>query len=78
MGNDVARLRARNQLTIPESVVDTAGLREGDRFVLEATADDPGTIVLHRIRSGYAGSLRDVYGDSVDHLAEERASWGRR
>ena len=73
-----AKLRAKSQLTLPEAVVEAAGVREGDRFLVEITPDDLDTIRLHRIRSSYAGALRDVYGDAADYLASERASWGAR
>lgn len=71
-----ARLRARNQLTLPEQVVHAAGIVEGDRFVVEVAPSDPDTVRLHRIRPSYAGSLRDVYGEPEDALEAERASWG--
>jgi len=70
-----ARLRARNQLTLPEQIVHAAGIVEGDRFVVEVTPGDPDTVRLHRIRSSYAGALRDIFGDPVDALETERASW---
>lgn len=73
-----ARLRAKSQLTLPEPIVETAGVVEGDRFLVEIAPDDPDTIRLHRIRSTYAGALRDVYGDPAEYLAEERASWTPR
>jgi bifunctional DNA-binding transcriptional regulator/antitoxin component of YhaV-PrlF toxin-antitoxin module len=70
-----ARLRARNQLTLPDAVVQAGGLAEGDQFVVEIDADDPDVVRLHRIRSSYAGALRDVYGDPVTYLDGERRSW---
>ena len=70
-----ARMRARNQITLPEPVVEAAGISEGDRFVVEVAQDDPDTVRLHRIRHSYAGSLREVYGDPATYLAGERASW---
>jgi hypothetical protein len=70
-----ARLRARNQLTLPESVVQAGGISEGDRFVVEIAADDPDTVRLHRIRASYAGALRDIYEDPAAYLDEERRSW---
>jgi hypothetical protein len=70
-----ARLRARNQLTLPEPVVLAAGILEGDRFVVEVTPGDPDTVRLHRIRPSYAGALRGVYGDATDYLDVERQSW---
>jgi hypothetical protein len=73
--NIQARLRARNQLTLPEPVVKAAGLREGDRFFVELSSDDPDTLKLHRIRGSYAGSLAEAYGDAEAALREERESW---
>ena len=71
-----ARLRARNQLTLPEQVVHAAGIIEGDRFIVEVTPGDPDTLRLHRIRPSYAGALRGVYDDPVAELEAERQSWG--
>ena len=51
-----ARLRAKSQLTLPESIVDAAGVGPGDRFLVELDADDPATIRLHRIQSSYAAT----------------------
>lgn len=70
-----ARLRGRNQLTLPEPVVEAGGLAEGDRFVVEIDPANPDTVRLHRIRASYAGALRDVYGDVATALAEERQGW---
>lgn len=70
-----ARLRGRNQLTLPDLVVQAGGLVEGERFVVEIDPADPDTVRLHRIRASYAGALREVYGDPVAALAEERQGW---
>ena len=71
-----ARVRAKNQLTLPEDVVRAAGIAEGDRFVVEVDPGDTDTVRLHRIRSSYAGALRDAFGDPGEALESERASWG--
>ncbi len=71
-----ARMRARNQMTLPEPVVQAAGIVEGDRFVVEVTTGDPDTLRLHRIRPSYAGALHDVYGDAAEYLDAEREAWG--
>lgn len=70
-----ARVRARNQLTLPDQVVQAAGINEGDRFVVEIAADDPDLVRLHRIRPSYAGALADIYGEAVAYVDEERRSW---
>jgi bifunctional DNA-binding transcriptional regulator/antitoxin component of YhaV-PrlF toxin-antitoxin module len=72
-----ARLRAKSQLTIPEQVVDAIGLQQGDRFLIELSADEPDVIRLHRIRDSYAGGLRDVFGKTSEYLSEERRTWER-
>jgi len=70
-----ARMRARNQLTLPDPVVQAAGIAEGDRFVVEIDANEPDIVRLHRIRSSYAGALADLYGDAAAYVESERASW---
>ena len=70
-----ARLRARNQLTLPDPVVQAAGLAEGDRFIVDLDPGEPDVVRLRRVRTSYAGALTDVYGDAEAALAEERGSW---
>lgn len=72
-----ARLRPKSQLTLPEPVVEAAGLRVGDRFMVEVAPDDPDTIRLHRVRESYAGALREAFGDASTYIADERATWER-
>lgn len=70
-----ARLRARNQLTLPDPVVQAGGIAEGERFAVEFDPDDPDTVHLHRIRPSYAGTLGGVYGDAREYLDEQRRGW---
>ena len=70
-----ARLRARNQITLPDPIVQAAGMLEGDRFVVELDPGQPDTVRLHRIRASYAGALAHVFEDPTAYLAEERRSW---
>ena len=70
-----ARLRERNQLTIPDTIVQAAGIGPGVTFVVETTLTDPDTLVLRRVRTSYAGALRGVYGDAAEYLERERGSW---
>jgi FtsP/CotA-like multicopper oxidase with cupredoxin domain len=72
-----ARLRARNQLTLPDPVVQAVGLVEGERFAVEVDPADPDTVRLHRLRPSYAGALSSVYGDPATVLADERVGWDR-
>lgn len=73
-----ARLRARNQLTLPDPVVQAAGLAEGDRFSVDVDPAEPDVVRLRRLRTSYAGALTDVYGPAAEALAEERKSWPDR
>jgi hypothetical protein len=70
-----ARLRARNQLTLPEPAIQAAGIQEGDRFFVEVVPESPGSLRLHRIRPSYAGALQDVYDDPTAYLDAERGGW---
>jgi hypothetical protein len=71
-----ARLRQRNQLTIPDAIVHATGIGPGVTFVVETSLSDPDTLVLHRVRTSYAGALRGLYGDPAGYLERERGSWG--
>lgn len=70
-----ARLRDRNQLTIPEAIVAAAGLEAGTTFVVETRVDDLDLLVLRRVRRSYAGALRGVYEDPAAYLEGERETW---
>ena len=70
-----ARMRDRNQMTMPDAVVQAGGLLAGDRFAVEIDPADPDVIRFQRIRPSYAGALRDLYGDAAEYVEAERASW---
>ncbi len=70
-----ARLRPRNQLTLPEPIVEAAGLESGDVFVVEIEPGDPDTVRLHRVRKSYAGALTGIYGDVQAYVDDERKAW---
>src|SRR3954470_21673799 len=44
-----ARLRPRNQLTLPDAVVQAAGLDEGATFVVELDPAEPDVVRLRRV-----------------------------
>ena len=74
-----ARLRARNQLTLPEAIVDVLDARLDDVLVFEADPTQPGTARVHLVRSEFAGSMTGTYGtteDVIRFLREEHAAWG--
>jgi hypothetical protein len=76
----VARLRPRNQLTLPEPVVASLGARAGERFLV--SVEGPDSLRLVRIRASYAGALAGMWGSDQDAadawLGVERATWLER
>lgn len=73
---DVAQLRRKNQLTLPEAVVDEVGAEIGDRFRVSV---EDGAIKLEPIRKSYAGSLKGLWPPNwMEELRQERDGWARR
>ncbi len=70
-----ARLRERNQITIPDRIVKAAGIEPGETFVVELEPGDRDIVRLRRVRTSYAGALRGLYGDADAYLDGERRSW---
>ena len=70
-----ARLRQRNQLTLPDAIVQAGGLGEGALFVVELDSSDPDVVRLRRVRSSYAGALKGMYEPVDEYLEGERAGW---
>jgi len=69
----VARLRAKNQLTLPESVVGQVGAEVGDRFRVSV---EDGVIHLERVRKSYHGALKGLWPDKwMEELRRDRDSW---
>lgn len=74
-----ARLRAKNQLTLPEAIVDALDARTDDILVFETDPAQPGTARVILVRHQFAGSLTGTYGTTEDVIAflrEEHAAWG--
>ncbi len=75
-----ARLRAKNQITVPETIVDLLDAQQDDLLVFEANDHEPGTAVVRAIPRSFAGSMNGVYGTTEDvkaFLREEHAAWDR-
>jgi bifunctional DNA-binding transcriptional regulator/antitoxin component of YhaV-PrlF toxin-antitoxin module len=71
-----AHLRARNQITIPDSIVRAVGIEPGETFVVEVEPGDGDTLRLRRVRTSYAGALRGLWGaDANVFLEAERNAW---
>jgi bifunctional DNA-binding transcriptional regulator/antitoxin component of YhaV-PrlF toxin-antitoxin module len=70
-----ARVRARNQITIPDRIVQTADIEEGETLVVELDPNRPDVLHLRRVRGSYAGATRGLYGETRTYLEEERRDW---
>ena len=73
-----ARLRQKNQLTLPGAIVRVLGAAPGDVIVFVADPAKPGRAHLHVLPRSFAGSLKGVYGtgeEMMEYLRGERASW---
>lgn len=55
-----ARLRAKNQLTLPEPIADRLGAEPDDTLVFEADPERPGTATVRRIPETSAGALSGI------------------
>lgn len=74
-----ARLRAKNQLTLPGPIAEALDARPDDVLVFEADPALPGHAHVHVVPRDFAGSLTGTYGTSDEVLAfirEERSAWG--
>ena len=74
-----ARLRQKNQMTIPDAIVRVLHAAPDDLFVFEADPDQPGVAQIHVIPRSFAGSMTGVYGtteDVIRFVRDEHAAWG--
>lgn len=76
-----ASLRPRNQVTIPEEIVERLHAVAGDRLVFEWDAEQPERAQVRVIRRSYYGALEGMYGETAEEVAAyirgERESWRR-
>jgi antitoxin component of MazEF toxin-antitoxin module len=69
----VARLRPKNQLTLPEAVLSELDVAVGTRFLISV---EGGAIRLEPVLASYAGALAEVYpADWTERLRREREAW---
>jgi bifunctional DNA-binding transcriptional regulator/antitoxin component of YhaV-PrlF toxin-antitoxin module len=73
-----ARLRAKNQLTLPDAIAKALGVEPEDRLIFETDPGQPGLVTVRRVRTDWAGALTGRYGTTEDvkaFLREEHATW---
>ena len=71
-------LRAKNQVTLPGSVVSTLDLQPGDRLIVEFDDEHPDQVQLRAFRRSYEGVLAGLFGtpeEAETYVREERTSW---
>lgn len=74
-----ARLRAKNQLTLPEPIATVLEARPDDLLLFETDPEQPGTARVRLVPHSFAGALTGVFGTTDDvkaFLREEYAAWG--
>lgn len=64
-----ARLRAKNQITLPEPIVRAVGAQADDVFHFEADPAEPGVVRVQVLPRSFAGSLTGVFGTAEETLA---------
>lgn len=75
-----ARLRRKNQLTLPEPVARALDARPDDRLLFEIDPTDPGVVRVRVLPRDFAGSMTGVFGTTDETLAfvrGERDAWGQ-
>jgi len=74
-----ARLRPKNQLTLPEPIAAVLEARPDDLLLFEEDSSEPGTARVRLLPRTFAGALTGVYGTTEEvkaFLREEHAAWG--
>lgn len=77
----VARLRAKNQLTLPEPIAEALEVGPDDRLLFAVEPDRPDVITVRRIRTDWAGALTGVFGTTEDvkaYLSDEHHAWAEQ
>lgn len=74
-----ARLRRKNQLTMPEPIARALDAAPGDVLVFETDPTEPGVARVRVLPRDFAGSLPGVFGtaeETLEYGRGERAAWG--
>ena len=73
-----ARLRKKNQLTLPAPVANAIGARPNDLLVFDENPAEPDTVIVRRMPGSFAGTMPGVYGTTRDvfgFIRAEHATW---
>lgn len=70
-------VRRKNQMTVPDAIMQRLGLKEGDRLRLRVNAEES-TFTVEPLPRTYAGIAPGLYGNEEEAAAyvdQERSSW---
>jgi bifunctional DNA-binding transcriptional regulator/antitoxin component of YhaV-PrlF toxin-antitoxin module len=73
-----ARLRRKNQITLPEQIASALDARPDDILVFETNPEDPHMACVRVLPRSFAGSMTGLYGTTeqmLGYLREEHAAW---
>jgi bifunctional DNA-binding transcriptional regulator/antitoxin component of YhaV-PrlF toxin-antitoxin module len=73
-----ARLRHKNQLTLPDQIAQQLEAKPDDVLVFEVDLEDPHAASVRVLPRSFAGAMTGVYGTSEDvlrYLREEHEAW---
>jgi bifunctional DNA-binding transcriptional regulator/antitoxin component of YhaV-PrlF toxin-antitoxin module len=74
------KLNEKNELTLPDEVMERLRLEPGNRLVIAYEDEGPDRIQVRPIRRSYAGILTGMFGtdeEALEYVRAERASWGQ-
>jgi len=74
-----ARLRSKNQLTLPEPIAQALDAKPDDILVFEMDPARSDVALVHVVHAGFAGAMTGTYGTTADvkaFIREEHAGWG--
>ena len=74
-----ARLRRKNQLTMPHPIVRALEAHPDDVLVFETDPAEPGVARVRLLPRDFAGSLTGVFGtteETLEYVRGERGAWG--
>ncbi len=74
-----ARLRTKNQITVPDAIIRALGAAPDDVLAFEADPAEPGVARIRLMPHDFSGSLTGMWGTTEEVIAyvrAERESWG--
>jgi hypothetical protein len=74
-----ARLRPKNQLTMPDPIVRALDAAPDDILIFETDPTEPGVARVRVMPRDFAGSLTGIFGtaeETLEYVRRERTSWG--